>query len=59
LKLYIRVVSMESMEWTPIITKDHFLIVIFCVIGFSVLVNLVVSMRIRRIDMVEALKSVE
>ena len=59
LKLYIRVVSMESMEWTPIITKDHFLVVIFCVIGFSVLVNLVVSMRIRRIDMVEALKSVE
>ena len=59
LKLYIRVVSMESMEWTPIITKDHFLIVIFCVIGFSVLVNLVVSKRIRRIDMVEALKSVE
>ena len=59
LKLYIRVVSMESMEWTPIITKDHFLVVIFCVIGFSVLVNLVVSKRIRRIDMVEALKSVE
>ena len=59
LKLYIRVVSMDSMEWTPIITKDHFLIVIFCVIGFSVLVNLVVSMRIRKIDMVEALKSIE
>ena len=59
LKLYIRVVSMDSMEWTPIIAKDHFLIVIFCVIGFSVLVNLVVSMRIRKIDMVEALKSIE
>ena len=43
----------------PIITKDHFLIVIFSVIGFSVLVNLIVSMRIRKIDMVEALKSIE
>ena len=59
LKLYIRVVSMDSMEWVPIITKDHFLIVIFSVIGFSVLVNLIVSMRIRKIDMVEALKSIE
>lgn len=59
LELYIGVVSMKSMEWEPQITTGHFITVIGAVIAFSMLVNLIVLAKIRKIDMVESLKSVE
>lgn len=59
LELYIGVVSMKNMEWEPQITATHFFAVIGAVIAFSMLVNLIVFSKIKKIDMVESLKSVE
>lgn len=59
LKLYIGVVSMDSMEWTPTITRGHFLLVVGSVICFSMLIDLIVFRKVKRVDMVESLKTVE
>ena len=59
LKLYIGVVSMDSMEWTPTITRGHFWLVVGSVICFSMLIDLIVFRKVKRVDMVESLKTVE
>lgn len=59
LKLYVSIVSMDNMEWTPAITGGHFLLVIASVVCFTLLIDLIVFSRVRRVDMVESLKTVE
>lgn len=59
LKLYVAIVSMDSVEWTPYIKPTHFVIVLLVVTVFSFMINMLVCSKIRRVNMVEALKSVE
>lgn len=59
LELYVQVVSMDSMEWTPYISPIHFAIILVCVVAFVILVNLIVCRKIKKVNMVEALKSNE
>ncbi len=59
LKVYVNVVSMDNMEWTPYVSTLHFGVILGVVIMFSVFISLLVCGRIKRVNMVEALKSVE
>lgn len=59
LKVYVNIVSMDNMEWTPYITTLHFGIILGSIILFSVFISLLVCGRIKKVNMVEALKSVE
>ena len=59
LRLYVSIVSMDNMEWTPAITGGHFLLVITSVVCFTLLIDLIVFSRVRRVNMVESLKTVE
>lgn len=59
LKVYVNVVSMDNMEWAPYVSTLHFGVILGVVIMFSVFISLLVCGRIKRVNMVEALKSVE
>lgn len=59
LRVYVNIVSMDNMEWTPYIMTIHFGIIIGIIILFSVFISLLVCGRIKKVNMVEALKSVE
>lgn len=59
LNVYIQVVSMDGMEWSPYIMPAKFVLVLVLVSGFSVAIGLLVAHKIRRVDMVEAMKSAE
>lgn len=59
LNLYVGVVSMENMEWTPYISPVHFVTIALIIAIFSILINLFVCRKVRKVDMVEALKSVD
>lgn len=59
LDLYVGVVSMENMEWTPYISPVHFVMIALTIVIFSILINLFVCRKVRKVNMVEALKSVD
>lgn len=59
LKLYVRIISFETFEWIPAVTPLTLVTASLIVIGVSVMVNLILSRKVKRIVMVEALKSVE
>lgn len=59
LSLYVKAVSTSSIMYRPYLQFKSFLIASAITIGCSMIVNYVVSMKISKIDMVEALKSVE
>lgn len=59
LNMYVNVVCLNSVEWTPTITPLHYGIALAAVIVFSVGISLLVSQKIRKVDMVAAMKSVE
>ena len=47
------------MEWTPVITPIHMVLIIGVIVLFSALINITVCMKIKEINMVEALKGAE
>lgn len=59
LKKYVEIVSFDGMEWVPYISGVKIFIVLSSIIMFSVLINLNIVGKIKKIKMVEALKSVE
>lgn len=59
LRLYISVISMDNMEWVPYINPLHFVIVAIVIIVFSLLINSIVCLKIKKVNMVEALKSMD
>ncbi|HEX3075417.1 MAG TPA: FtsX-like permease family protein [Lachnospiraceae bacterium] len=59
LNVYVEIVSMDNMEWTPYISPAYFIVIIGIVIVFSILINLLVCRKIRKVNMVEALKSMD
>lgn len=59
LKFYVKTVSTTSIEYSPYISWKSYLIAVAFAIGSSLLVNLLVSRKATKIDMVESLKSVE
>ncbi len=59
LKLYVKIISFETFEWIPAIKPITLVIVSLIIIAASIVVNLVLSRKVRKIVMVEALKSVE
>ena len=59
LKIYIGIVSMTGMEWSPYIAPWKFVFVLTVIAAFSTGIGLSISSRIRRVNMVEAMKSAE
>lgn len=59
LKIYIQFVSMDSMEWIPAITNLHFILAIFAIVFFALMINLIITRKIKKVDMVEAMKAME
>lgn len=59
LSVYVEVVSMENMEWTPYIAPLHFLLILCIIVAFSIALSLLVCSKTKHIDMVEALKSID
>lgn len=59
LQKYTEGVSFENIEWPAYISNMHFIVISLVVIGFSILINLLIVNRVRKIKMAEALKSVE
>lgn len=59
LELYIRIVSFDNFEWVSEISPVTILIASVVIVGTSFAVNLLISHKVRKINMVEALKSLE
>lgn len=59
LQKYTEGVSFENIEWPAYISNIHFAVISLVVIGFSILINLLIVNKVRKIKMAEALKSVE
>ena len=59
LGLYVKTVSMDSFDWVPKITPLSFIIASVITVGCSIGVSLLLSQKVKSINMVEALKSVE
>lgn len=59
LKLYIKVISFENFEWRPYVDFKLLGICSTIVILTSIIINLIMSSKVRKISMVESLKSVE
>lgn len=59
LKVYVSVISMENVEWIPYINPLHFVVVAIVVIAFSIMINSLVCAKIKKVNMVEALKSID
>lgn len=59
LKLYIKVISFENFEWRPYVDFKLLGICSTIVILTSIIINLIMSAKVRKISMVESLKSVE
>lgn len=59
LKLYIKTISFDNFEWRPYIDYKLLGVCSLIVILTSITINLVMSSKVRKISMVESLKSVE
>lgn len=59
LSFYIGIVQFKTFEWVPTLTVLSFCLSTLIVIAVSLIVNLVVANKVKKISMVEALKSVE
>ncbi|MBQ9886957.1 MAG: ABC transporter permease [Lachnospiraceae bacterium] len=59
LKVYIKIISFDTFEWLSDASIATYVIASVIIIGVSLLVNLLLAHKIRKIVMVEALKSVE
>ncbi len=59
LKLYVKIISFDTFEWIPTVKPVTLVVVSLIIIGVSIIVNLILSRKVKKIVMVEALKSVE
>lgn len=59
LKLYIKIISFDNFEWIPFIDFKLLGICSIIVILTSIIINLIMSSKVKKISMVESLKSVE
>ena len=59
LNIYVSAVTTDTIEYSPTISPVYFLLATCITIGCSLCVSLIVSRKARKLDMVEALKSVE
>lgn len=59
LKLYIKIISFDNFEWKPFIDFKLLGICSIIVILTSIIINLIMSSKVKKISMVESLKSVE
>jgi len=59
LKLYVNTVSMDSFDWVAKLTPISFVIASLITVGCSVGVSLLLTQKVKKINMVEALKTVE
>lgn len=59
LKLYIKIISFDNFEWRPFISFKLLGVCSIIVILTSIIINLIMSSKVRKISMVESLKSVE
>lgn len=59
LRLYVKIISFDTFEWIPSVKPVTLVIVSCIIIGVSIVVNLILSRKVKKIVMVEALKSVE
>jgi putative ABC transport system permease protein len=56
---YVNIVSMDSFDWVPKITPLSMIIATVITVGCSVGVSLLLSGKVKKINMVEALKSID
>lgn len=59
LKLYIRIISFDTFEWIAAVQPMTLVIASAIIVGVSIGVNLLLSRKVKKIVMVEALKSVD
>jgi len=59
LSQFVGIVAFESFEWMPHLTALSFTIALSVIVFCSIAVALILGYRIKKVDMVEALKSVE
>lgn len=59
LRLYVKIISFDTFEWIASVNASTLAIASVVIIGVSIVVNLILSSKVRKIIMVEALKSVE
>lgn len=59
LKIYVRTVSMDSFDWVAKLTPLSFIIASVITVGCSIGVSLLLTQKVKKINMVEALKTVE
>ena len=59
LKVYVKIVCFDNFEWIAFINFKLLAICSLTVIATSLIINLIMSAKVRKIDMVESLKSVE
>lgn len=59
LRLYVKIISFDTFEWIASVNASTLAIASVVIIGVSIVVNLILSSKVRKIVMVEALKSVE
>lgn len=59
LNVYVKTVSMDSFDWVAKLTPLSFVIASFITVGCSIGVSLLLTQKVKKINMVEALKTVE
>ncbi|WP_198527696.1 ABC transporter permease [Ruminiclostridium josui] len=59
LKFYVSVVSVDAFEWFSALKPMSFIIATVITIGCSISVSFILSQKVKKINMIEALKSVE
>lgn len=59
LNSYIRIVAFNNFEWIPTIKPAFLVLISMIIVGCSLCVSLIVAHKVKKIDMVTSLKSVE
>lgn len=59
LKVYVKIVSFDTFEWIAAVNLKTYVIASVVIVGVSIIVNLILANKVKKIVMVEALKSVE
>ncbi len=59
LHLYVRTVTLDNYSWVPHVSAFNMIVASLVIIGISFGVSMILSRKVRKISMVEALKSVE
>ena len=59
LKTYVSIVSTDSFDWVAKLSVPRFMVASLITVGCSIGVSLLLTLKVKKINMVEALKSVE